>query len=123
VGIYTLTSINGNPLSVPYAEDWLGQDTYGRQYVEDGKLTLYPDNTYTLTLKKALRIGSGPRVYAPYTENGSWSYTSSGMSGTVLLGPSGGNGYTIEATPYTVTDTRKLDPFRETSELLIYVKE
>lgn len=125
VGVYRLQSINGNSLSVPYVQHWLGQDTYGKQYVTDGRIEFHPNGEYKLFLNKALRIGTGPLVYGPLERSGSWTFEpaqAGDVSGPIRLHHASGD-HVIQATPYTVTDDRNLDPFKTGTERLIYVKE
>lgn len=124
-GIYRLVSINGNALSTPYVQHHLGNGTFGKQFVTDGRLELRSDGTYTLFLNKALQIGNGPLVMGPLNRTGSWTYQpgqAGDMSGPIRLDYTGGHDL-VDATPYTVTDLRHLDPFSDGSERLVYSKE
>lgn len=124
-GVYRLVSINGNALSLPYVQHHLGNGTFGKQFVTDGRLELRSNGTYTLFLNKALQVGNGPLVMGPLNRTGTWTYQPAqpgDMSGPIRLDYADGHDL-VDATPYTVTDQRHLDPFSSGTERLIYTKD
>ncbi len=125
LGVYRLSTVNGHSLSQPYVQYDLGMGTWGKQYVEAGSIIFEDDGSFHILLEVALTIGDGPRVRSTKTFAGTWQFkpaSSGDVSGPIEL-TIGAEKRTVLATPYTITATEHLDPFKDGHEQLIYVKE